>query len=251
MSVSSISGRIQKDIHAEQCFAELLQKSLYPRLKVDSFCRVKDAALQRKGADVLMRTGVRTWVVDEKLAAHYLNSDKTNFVLELALGNGKPGWFLNDSLYTDIYAFIWGRLDEARFPLTRNEKRTNYYRRMEYEDITKACVQFYQKPKMAAMLNQYGITAEKLLETAKAVSLAETRTGVFTYRLEKLGLPSVPGVVGMSLNTVFSERPVVLIVDKYFLRKAAFGMYYVYKDGYKQLPCGPAWEPKTISQRAA
>lgn len=241
-----ISRRVGFDVDTEQNFSRFLRRHLYRRLRSDFFA-VEDVAMQKKGIDFLLWAKSRIWYGDEKVCAHYLNTKKTNFILELSLYGGRTGWFLDDALCTDIYAFIWGRLDGAKFPFRDDRSSNAYYKSMAYEDITGAVVQFFMKSSLQNALDTYGLTVPVLRDVAGRINRMERREGVFMYKPRNLGLPDAPGIVGFCINTKYSERPVMLVASQKFLRNCAFKMYCVTKERVTPLVCGPGWKPEIRS----
>ena len=190
----------KQDTNAEHCFSSYLQKYLYPKLELDSFCRTDFYKDQIGGVDVWLEKHGHCLAVDEKLAAHYLNTKKDNFVLELVTPKGNPGWFLNDDLKTDVYAFIWGRLDEKKFPFQQNERRNDYFKTMKETDITGALVMFIRKSALRNWFAQKGFTSDFLYKSAVSMRRMPTKKKIRWKTMKDRNGKELYGVKGMALS---------------------------------------------------
>lgn len=71
--------------------------------------RYADPELQAKGIDVVLSRDKRSFLVDEKAQLHYIGQNLPTCAFEIDLlkgGRPSPGWFLDASLSTEVYALV-------------------------------------------------------------------------------------------------------------------------------------------------
>ena len=234
------------DVDCEQNFHKFLLNHLYPNMKnIISFHNAKDKEEQIKGIDISVISGKEnykgnSYTIDEKLAAHYLNCKKSNFVLELVTPNGGKGWFLNDDLETDIYLFCWGRLGNGTI-IFDNEKRNNLFKNMKYEDIAGVYALFIQKSTIRRFFAYYGLTADILYNIAVDCRKKTPNRCNASFSFNKLHKDYVPResykwnnyltyIRDIFCSGGLVERPVVIVIEQPLLFRFAFQKLFVTKD---------------------
>lgn len=230
-------SKIRKyDVEAERNFSLFLQRNLYPNLANCSFEVVNDKRRQISGIDIILDKNGKKINIDEKLAAQYLNTEKANFVLELITPEGGKGWFLNDNLDTDIYAFIWGSLDSKKFPIQHNEKRTKYFRNFEQKDIRTTEVMFFEKRILRYFFYFFGYTADKLYQMA----LNMRKKYTFSVRTEWENLldtnhKKLFGVEGVAYSPLLKERPVCIVLNPKFLNNFYLKKFIISEGSFREI----------------
>ena len=212
-------SKIRKfDVESERNFSSFLQENLYSNLENCSFEVVDDWRRQVSGIDIVLTINGKKINVDEKLAAQYLNTEKSNFVLELVTPEGGKGWFVNDNLQTDIYAFIWGSLNAKKFPIQHNEERTDYFKNFAREDITAAEVMFFEKRLLQSFFSMFGYSADKLYRIALEMRerYSDSNKMEWKYLLDKENR-KLFGVKGIVYSPFLEEKPVCIVLCPKFL----------------------------------
>lgn len=215
-------GLRKYDVSVEKYFANYLQQYLYPRLGVDSFQPVFTRDLQYAGVDVFVENNGKQYAIDEKLAAHYMNTAKDNFVLELVTPKGNKGWFVDDEKQTDIYAFIWGRLNEVKFPVRKDERKTDYFKRMYQEDITGAFVLFVKRKKLLDYFSRHGYSPEFLYRIGLSFRSMPRNKGVHWKLLCDRKGKQLEGVKGVVYSSYLFECPVNIVLQQRLLQELSF-----------------------------
>ncbi len=219
---SMTSSRRNDDMSAEAQLGIFLDTYLYkvfPKRELFSKIeRIRDKEEQLAGVDVKFtgNNGI-VYNVDEKAQLYYLNKDLPTFAFELQFmreGREVWGWLCNDRLKTDLYLLIW--------PFVKEDKDTP--KGIRWEQFVKADCLLVQKKKILSMLEQEGLTRERMMQEAE--------------QLRKDGLTgkvSIAGVKGIyyfvSDPRKYSEAPINMIVSKERLLAIAQRRYIVTKEG--------------------
>ncbi len=183
------------DKYFEEMIAKFLDSNFYRYEFPESeyiIARVQNKDLQKMGIDVALINTKKKSVtyIDEKCAAHYVNSKLVTFALEITGTDGNPGWLLKDNMVTDYYLFIWVHADEAKFPL--QERGWNrYYETAQIEDIDYVTCCLIEKERLISYLKGQDLDADKLYEQAAGMRMrkckSEEKNGFwFTYSYTNL-----------------------------------------------------------------
>lgn len=149
--------------------------------------RVTDLILQKQGIDVALTRlkDRKTVFIDEKCAAHYINSNLNTFAFEILGYEEKIGWLVDDSLVTDFYLLVWIRADEQEFnPVASGP--TDYYKSIKYKDIFNVTCILVEKNRLVNHLKEAGLDKSELLNQAKLMreekcKRIEKNGFIFTY----------------------------------------------------------------------
>ena len=173
---------------------------------------VDDVTLQLNGVDELCCG--KNVDLKAQSSKRYINSPTDTFILEISFidrgGNPAIGWFLKDGLVTDEYAFIWiPKASVNEFGAIASS-----------EDISEMEIMLVDKHK----LHDYILSIESkdcLIESSDMMrSTATTWKEISNH---------TPGI-HLSHNTILAEKPVVLVVKKWLLKKFATKHCIVKKD---------------------
>ena len=209
------------DMNIEQIIGSFLDENFYPKLKelysID-FQRVRDKATQLLGVDVYMKTNNGQIAIDEKSAAHYINSPLRTFAFELCFlrSNGEltKGWFLNQKLKTDIYSLMWIHAHEQKYPAVKRGP-TEYYKKMDEEDIDYIEVYMLLKQDVLDYLSDCGYTTAVLL--SRADDMINEKTEKYNGEND----------ITFRYSTNYTECPVNVLIKKTELNKLAFCIFKV------------------------
>lgn len=214
-----IQSRRSDDMSAEAQLAHFLDTYLYSNFpNGDSFScieRVDDKAEQLAGVGVRF-TGKNGAVynVDEKAQLYFLNKDLPTFALEIQFlreGIETCGWLCNDSLKTDLYLLIW--------PFATQDTPKN----IDWGQFTKADCLLVEKKRILCLLEEVGLTPERMLEEASRIR-----------KLGCIGKVTIPDVKGIyyyaSDPQKYREVPINIVVSKEKLRTIAQRRYIVTKE---------------------
>ena len=163
---------------------------------------VDDANRQCKGIDVI----VDDMKIDLKAqsSARYINNPTDTFILEVSFldrnKNEYCGWFLDDSLKTTHYGFVWIRDADVDENIRINKESDIH--NIELMLVDKKALHDYILSK---------VTKEKLLSLAQDMRRTDTRT---TW---------VDSEIKLSCNNVLYEKPVTIVVKKWLLKKFSVG----------------------------
>ncbi len=215
----ALSSTFELDLRKEnEIMAEYMRVHYYAKLwnedstRVNDFQRITDLEEQKKGVDVIYTHNGTRYVVDEKAQMDYIYHEEPlpTFSLELLCGSsGAVGWFVNDSLKTEYYMFIWPHADSK--PLSVDRISYAYYalinkRRLQIE-----------------VENRFGKNKSQLLEYAKRMTSEKMGEKVYDklgtcigYRYKESGFDDY-GYLYYTLSK--QERPVNLIVRRNWLEK--------------------------------
>ena len=190
-----MQSQFTSDKYFEEMIARFLDSNFYryrfPE-KEYIIARVQNKNLQKMGIDVALINTINKSVtyIDEKCAAHYINSKLETFALEITGTDGNPGWLLKDGMVTDFYLFIWVHADEAKFPL-QEHGWNRYYETAQIEDIDYVTCCLIRKETLINYLNNQDLGADKLYEQAEGMRRRKCKSEImngflFTYSYKNL-----------------------------------------------------------------
>ncbi len=184
----------KSDKYLEELVARFLDSSFYriafPEKKY-ILSRVQNKDLQIKGIDVAVINTENKSVtyIDEKCAAHYINSDLKTFAFEITGTGGNPGWLIKDNMLTDYYLLIWVHADENKYPMV-DRGPTQYYEKVQIDEIDYITCCLIEKERIINYLAEKGLDTTSLFEQAKMMrekkSPDDQKNGYkFTYSYQK------------------------------------------------------------------
>lgn len=195
----------------EKIVEQFLMKYFYKKIynNVES---IFDQDRQVKGIDII----ADELIIDNKAqcSARYINNPTNTFAVEIVTynkqGDEMTGWFINNSLLTKYYAFVW--IHEAK---TNAQNCLN-----NYNDIEKIEVMIVDKQALHDEVNKYK-TDEDLYELAvKIRDMGQTSN--YPYSLRNIG--------HLSCSQHLREKPVNLVINKAIHKKFAIKHCFVTKD---------------------
>lgn len=221
----------------EKLLAAWLDSHLYdkwkrmasPKGEVFDFERIHNCEEQIRGTDVVLvcRNAQNKYKIhiDEKAAAHYINSDLPTFVLEVSFLNRNNteqiGWLFRNDLDTNLYYFMWIYVDESKFPYKypkgRKKQKTQYFREVQLTDIKVVQIVSVERTKLHEYLENQGITLQSSLKIAE-----EMRTNERPFEIYN----DVKFVASFALP----EQPVNIIIERKILAELGCA-FYVNEDG--------------------
>lgn len=205
-------SKIRKyDESFEKYVGEFLDRYFYPCFEAE-FKRNQIDSLQWKGIDVITtNTDGEKSNIDEKSAAHYVNSDLRTFAFEVSFlnrGNSlNMGWLLNKELKTDYYLLSWVYANEQKFPYRQQEMQpngypktviTDYFKYLTTEDITAMDIVVIEKE---VVRNSIDLSDEEIMDISTSM------------REKQLRFKSHKGYKFV-LSLGLSEQPVNILLDK-------------------------------------
>ena len=181
-----------------------------------SIQRVEDKEAQLAGVDVRF-TGLDGTVyhVDEKAQLYYLNKDLPTFAFEIQYmreGREALGWLCNEELLTDLYLLIWHSATPDR------------PQQLSWDQFTRADCLLVQKRRILEMLEQEGLTLERMCQEATRLR----RDG----HKGKVRIDGLRGIYYyVSDPESYQEAPINLVIAKSRLMKIAQRRYIVTPEG--------------------
>lgn len=183
------------DKYFEEVIARFLDSYFYRYLFTENkyiVARAQNKDLQKKGIDVVVinTDGKKVTYIDEKCAAHYVNSKLKTFAFEITGTDGNPGWLIKDDMLTDYFLLIWVHANEEKYP--QQEKGWNrYYETAQIEDIEYITCCFIKKERLIKYLGNKGLDKTSLYEQAmmmreKKCTIDEKNGYWFTYSYKNL-----------------------------------------------------------------
>ena len=198
-----MSRRIE-DMQAEQTLTKVMDIWVWSRLKgignISTYIRETNKEKQINGTDVWLCTKNEKRIsVDEKAQLYYINQNLPTFAFELGFigqtGNIKQGWFVNDTLNTNMYMLI--------YPYANTTDIT----KLEYSSFTKLECILISKLAIWKELYKVGLTKELLIEETKKMR----ENG-------EIGRKSFPNIdwcyLNMSDSNKYTETPINIVIRK-------------------------------------
>lgn len=226
---SVAQSRRDDDMSAEAQLCIFLDKYLYEKFpKRELFSkieRIRDKEEQLAGVDVRFTEKNGTvYNVDEKAQLYYLNKDLPTFAFEIQFmraGRAVCGWLCNDRLKTDLYLLIW--------PFVEGDRDADTPKGIRWEQFVKADCLLVQKKKILSMLEQEGLTRERMMQEAEQLR-KDGRTG-------KVSPEGVKGIYYfVSDPQKYSEAPINIVIRKERLLSIAQRRYIVTTEGVDVRP---------------
>ena len=201
------------DLKREKIVTQFLQKYFFSRV-YEHFETVEDRQRQLQGIDVIADGHLID--IKSQSSDKYINNPTSSFILELSFlrqeGDECIGWFLNNELLTEQYAFVW-----------IHKAQLNCGQLKSSEDIYKAEIMLVDKQPLKYTINCWRSDTE-LFNKAHEMRLSATR------RCDC----SLDGV-HISHTHHLDERPTNIVAQKTFLKKFSVGHYIVTKDYIKNV----------------
>ena len=197
-------SRFQEDIKAEQILSHIMNVWVWDRLKdvgnIETYTRETNKDKQLNGTDLWLHTKNKTHIsIDEKAQLYYINANLPTFAFELGFlgqnGQVKQGWFVNNSLDTNMYMLI--------YPFANTEDLST----IEYSSFEKLDCILISKKALWNELIKNGLSYEYLLEETKKMR----ESG-------QVGRKYLPNIDWCYLNfsdpDKYTETPINLVIRK-------------------------------------
>ena len=252
----------KEDVNAEQISCSFLNDNFYRNLKNIDYECVTDWKRQRRGIDIVLKfqSGQKRYVDNKSANLQWMNSSLDNAAIELSFrvhekdeygynmydDNKSPimkrvdGWFLNPDYATHYYLFYWTSLfEENGFPRFSHHKKTNYFKYFKKNDIESEEIMLVEKRILKMWCDYVGLTEERLRYYVSDI-LKKPATGsssIWNRNITDAQGRSIKGVVGITRNVLYKERPVLLILNHDIMTELAFLHCIVTPDKIKDLEC--------------
>ena len=220
----------RQDTRLEKELGKFLDKCFYKKLKI-FYERVTDEKTQKSGVDVILGSEDRA-KVDEKASFYYSNVMLPTFALELQYEKDnelRTGWYLNESLDTEYYLFVWPNIKDIKI---EEQKKKKKWERTDLsmvtaEDFTIIEAMFVNRKKLKRFIDGQGLTAEYLSKRVNEIrnSTGEDRDRFIKGEVVKQGYK-------LMWSTHLNESPINLLVNRSILFDLAERVYLIAQDGY-------------------
>lgn len=220
--MTEINPNRKNDEKQEKIINSYLLENYFHRI-APSAELIFDRSLQVAGADVsiTLDNGTKKYFdIKAQSSARYINDPRPTFCLEISAlsrygSNEFDGWFIDDSLITDYYTFVW----------IHNAKTNENKQIISPNDIYKLEVMTVSKQKLKKyILSQLG-----------KLDLRQVADGMRKSGKRKI---AIADGIHFSHSPQLPEKPVNIIVKKSVLRKFAlkdFGHCYVFPNKISKL----------------
>lgn len=157
----------QIDHSVEKAVGEYLDVHLYCMPPFDSFERIIDNGMQRRGVDIIVSSSplnVNNGRIDEKCTAHYVNKNIPTFAFEIgSFQNGiwREGWLFNEEYLTEYYLLLW---PQAKLKEEEKDKKAP---RFDSKDITTITYYLLSRAAVISYLEEHGIDKDRALKAEK------------------------------------------------------------------------------------
>lgn len=211
-----MKSEFDNDSRCEREFNKFSVRYLWNRLDysnlINSYRNIENKELQKMGVDVELKTNNGEYVIDEKIAAHYINRDLPTFAFELCSNsNGnKIGWLLNDNLKTTHYMVYW--------TFATNDDYTT----VVSDEFTRADAFLLNKARLLKYLEFMGFTKERLMKSCQAI-IAHNKFG-------KVNLKSTDDF-SFNRTKQLKEQPINVVIKKSILMKLAEACFKLERSG--------------------
>lgn len=194
-------SKFYEDKRKEELFGVWLDAHFYTTLvgKYKSITRNTDAALQKKGVDVIIETKEGEIVyIDEKATLQYINKRIPTFAFEIKnTTSGAQGWLFNPEYITDYYLLAWPNAVDENIPSA--------------ESFTDTEIMSIKRQRVIQLLANHGITENKISELIEHYKSRLSKTNKFEIS---------PGIT-LNFNLFLAERPINVVIKKDLLMKYA------------------------------
>lgn len=232
--MSYVASVRSADERFEKIVGTFLDKYMYQpwsqSVKEYDWKRVKERAGQVQGIDIILdrlfctedakgdfSTTIGKVYADEKVAAHFVNSDLRTFALEISFldvnDEERIGWLFNPEVLTDTYLFMWVYANPSKFPYESKSKEgytktTSYFRKMSVEDIEVIQIIGVEREQLHEFLRNKGIDREYAMRIAH-----EIRNNGWNSRKKRIN------DVFFLYSPKLKEKPVNIIMNRNKLAK--------------------------------
>lgn len=209
MEVSNRENDHQQEIVINQFLLKYFFNKVFHKVEV-----INDFERQVQGIDLI----ADGHIIDIKAqsSSTYLNNPRPTFILELSFLSRKKeetiGWFLNPSVKTTVYAFVWipkTKCIDGAIP--------------DPESIEEVEILLVDKIKVKETINQWR-TDDELLGVSRWLRVKGVTRRECT--LDGVHLSYSPGLF---------EKPSNLVAQKWFLKNFSLGHYIVTKTSIKKI----------------
>ena len=205
-----MQSQYEHDKRFEEMMGRFLDEYFYKRLFPEDknvITRITNKILQKKGIDVAVtnKENKKATNIDEKCAAHYVNSKLDTFAFEIIYKDGNIGWLIDDNIVTDYYLLMWVRADEEKFP-PKKYGANNYYKTVQFDDIKYVTACIIEKKRLIGYLEEKGLDKSSLHKLANEM------------RVKKLPQSKKCGLKFKYSFSDIAEAPVNVLIPKNVLQ---------------------------------
>lgn len=196
-----VRSKFYEDKRKEELFGAWLDSHFYRHMlgKYKNITRNPDAALQKRGVDVIIETHSGKLIyIDEKATLQYINKKIPTFAFEIGnTTSGARGWLYNPDYITDYYLLAWPNAVDERIP--------------NAEAFTETEVMSIKRRSVIQLLADNGLTEEHIL---KLIQQYQCQIGT------KNKFEIASGIT-LNFNRFLAERPINVVVKKDVLSRYA------------------------------
>ena len=198
---SDLSKEATLGVYLDSYYQNIFEKSNY------TIERVSDINLQHQGVDLILKSGISEYLVDEKAQLDYLNKSLPTFSFELSYLKNKEwrlGWLLDETKITNIYFLV-------------KHIHTNQAGNLE-SGITKIKITGIYRDRLITLLESKGLAKTELIELEKNIRLGEQEGKISIKELN----PKTEGALYFSKSNK-AEQPINLVLKLDYLIKNSVG----------------------------
>lgn len=203
-------SRFNEDKRKEELFGVWLDNHFYKQMqkKYKSITRNSDAALQKRGVDVIIENlEGKIIYIDEKAAPQYINKKIPTFAFEIKNStSGAQGWLYNPDYITDYYLLAWPNAVDEEIP--------------DAEAFTDTEVMSIKRSKVIQLLADNGLTEEHILNLVQQ----------YQGQLDKKNKFEIAPGITLNFNQSLAEKPINVVVKKDVLSRYANYCTFVKKN---------------------
>lgn len=208
-----MQSQYENDKRFEEMIGDFLDEYFYKRLFPEDkkvVTRITNKVLQKKGIDVAVtnKENKKATNVDEKCAAHYVNTKLDTFAFEIIYKDGTIGWLIDENIVTDYYLLIWVHADEEKFP-PKKYGSNNYYKTVQFDDIRYLTCCFIEKNRLIGYLEEKGLDKNSLHKQANEM------------RMKKMSMSYKCGLKFTYSFSDIAEAPINVLIPKNVLQTLA------------------------------
>ena len=198
---SDLSKEATLGVYLDSYYQNIFEKSNY------TIERVSDINLQHQGVDLILKSGINEYLVDEKAQLDYLNKSLPTFAFELSYLKNKEwrlGWLLDETKITNIYFLV-------------TNIHTKQAGNLE-SGITKIKITGIYRDRLITLLESKGLAKTELIELEKNIRLGEQEGKISIKELN----PKTEGALYFSKSNK-AEQPINLVLKLDYLIKNSVG----------------------------